>query len=474
MAQNNQQLERRGGQALVDAPAPSTPVSGLITTVDDLSAQLNAALEKYHVITPVVSTSSLAAGYGAALSVVNIDLRDGSADVYKDNLMKADEVALTKISLMRLSAALGISWTGTRRLDTGARRFYWNVEVHGEYRAPDGTLQKINASREVDFTDGSAQIAGKSTAEVAQMRKHGQQLAETKAKLRAIRDFGVKPKYTRHDLRKPFLVCRFSFMPDMQNPEVAKLVTAAALGVTHLLYGQAPAAHDQADNTDLPPELGGRAAAKQISGTASPAATAPSRAEASFDDEPEVETDTRPRYAVESVLKQNDAGDWTIVLAGGAEHATRDKSIAKAASEAGKHGKAITLTAAIENGVSRVVEMQTLDEPAPTAGSADAGVDDGLRLVEKIETRRGESPDKKDPTKKKPWTLYTIVVSTGESFKTFSDSFAGVATEAKEKGWKVRLTSETNERYPDQQDLTGITLIDPRQGTLLGGEGEKY
>ena len=451
-------LERRGSQSLVDGKV-ATPVSGLITTVDDLAAQLKAASQKYHVISPVISTSSLAPGYGAALSVVNVDPSPASADTYSYE----GGLALTKISLMRICAALGISWTDTKRLDNGTRRHYWNVRVSGRYRAPDGTFQDIGDAREVDFTEGSAQIAGKSEKEIAQMRKHGQQLAETKAKLRAIREFGIKPKYTKEELQKPFLVVRLSFMPDMQNPEVAKLVTAAALGVTHLLYGSQQPPADE-NGGDVPPELGGgqpAPAARQVG-----AGKAEGPREATFDDD-EPEADTRPRHRIDHVLDKNAAGDWTIVLAGGAQHATAVKEIAKAASVAGKAGKAVVLEAASDNGLSRIVELQALDEPAPAAAAAGNSSDDGLRTVADVQEKAGETNGRK-------WVKFTIVAEGGELWVTFSKTMADDAKHAKANGWKVRIEERQNEKYPDQMDLVSLTAIDPRQGDLLKQGSGKY
>ncbi len=474
MAPTNQQLERRGGQALVDAPK-SAPVDGLITSAKDLVAQLTKAQQQFNVIAPVISTSKLADGYAASMSVVPIDLTDNAGDVYSDNLMKG-KVALTKLSLMRICAALGVSWLKTTRLDTGRERFYWNVQVEGEYIAADGTRQRIVASKEVDFRDGSTQIAGKTPAEISRMRQHGQQLGETKAQLRAVRTLGVKSNYERHQLEKPFLIVRFSWVPDMTNPEVAKLVASSHLGIAGLLYGPGPAATaPDSGEGPLPRELGGPAepAPKQVGGgTSAPAVSAPAPASegpGDLDDSDDGEVDARPLYAVERVLDRNDAGDYQIFLAGGLTVLTTDGAVAKAAARAKKVGHSVRFDSA----GGRIDALDVVDAPATPVSAAREGelVDDGndgLRTIADVQEKAGETNGRK-------WVKFTIVAEGGESWVTFSATFAADAKCAKADGWKVRIEEKANEKYPDQMDLVSRTPIDPRQGSLLAGRAEaKY
>jgi hypothetical protein len=59
-------------------------------------------------------------------------------------------------------------------------------------------------------------------------RKNGLRACESRAINAAIRECGcgIKQKYTRAELEKPFLVVRVAFQPDMRDPAIKEMVTA--------------------------------------------------------------------------------------------------------------------------------------------------------------------------------------------------------------------------------------------------------
>src|SRR3954453_16010110 len=75
-------------------------------------------------------------------------------------------------------------------------------------------------------------------------RKHGLRNCEARAINAAIRECGcgIKEKYSRQELEKPFAVVRVAFLPDMTDPDIKRMVTERALGGTTALYALPPTA----------------------------------------------------------------------------------------------------------------------------------------------------------------------------------------------------------------------------------------
>lgn len=250
------------GQALVKAP--DVP-EGLIITPHELAQQLERFRSHYNVLSPAIQISQLAPGYGANLSLVPMDASvnqdgQGSDTYFNSKIMKDGERALGKIGLVRIAQAAGIQWIPEhcRRTDDGRQMNLWRWQYFGVYRAHDGTVQQCLGSAEADLRDGSAEIQGWSAPQVKQQRSKGNEICETKAMLRAIRSLGIKQKYTLEELKRPFVVVRFSFTPDMSDPEIKKLVTEQAMRGLTTLYAAPPAlpvlpAHpDGPDDVDEP------------------------------------------------------------------------------------------------------------------------------------------------------------------------------------------------------------------------------
>lgn len=85
-------------------------------------------------------------------------------------------------------------------------------------------------------------INGWSGERVAGQRKSIVPMAQTKSLNRLGRGLGLQQIYTIADLQKPFVVFRASWVHDMTNPDVAKMVTASELGIIDQLF--APSTRD--------------------------------------------------------------------------------------------------------------------------------------------------------------------------------------------------------------------------------------
>lgn len=244
----------RPSQALTKAP--ELP-HGLIVNPEELAVQMRTMSQHYNVLSPAIAISQMAPGYGANMAVVVIDPtvtfsddgKSGSGpDCYWSKfIFQGDKSkrALNKQGLTRISQAAGVQWDPThcRRLDNGRERNYWRWQYYGGIRTHDGQWQPLTATRELDLRDGSAEALGMASVnQLNQARARGNEICETKAMQRAIRALGIKQVYTVDELKKPFLIVRFSFTPDMSDPEIKKLVTERAMSGMGQLYAPPPAA----------------------------------------------------------------------------------------------------------------------------------------------------------------------------------------------------------------------------------------
>lgn len=233
------------------AKAPELP-HGLIMRPEELAAQMTAMAAHYNVLSPAIAVAEMAPGYGANLAVVQIDpavtldadRKSGvGPDCYWSRSLFRDENkrALNKQGLLKIAQAAGIQWDRRfcRRTDDGRERYLWRWEYAGWLRTHDGQLAPVQGSRELDLRDGSPEAAGMSTNQLTKARASGNEACETKAMQRAIRTLGIRQVYTVDELRKPFLIVRFSFTPDMEDPEIKKLVTERAIAGIGALYPSA-------------------------------------------------------------------------------------------------------------------------------------------------------------------------------------------------------------------------------------------
>lgn len=243
------------------AKSPTLP-SGLISDPLQLTEQLHAMEKHYHVMSPAISISQMAQGYGANLAVVKIDPtvvmndrdqrgariepKSGSGpDCYWSKSIHGADTnkrSLRKEGLLKLSQAAGIQWLPQycRRVDNGKDPYFWRWQYYGLVRTHDGGWQPLPGSKELDLRDGSASArACASPQHLAKARENGNEVCETKAMLRAIRAMRVQQVFTVQELEKPFLIVRFSFMPDMNDPEIKKMVTQQAMSGIASLYGPA-------------------------------------------------------------------------------------------------------------------------------------------------------------------------------------------------------------------------------------------
>lgn len=343
-----------------------------ITTPEAFSAALATWEQQFNVLTPFTTFSHLSPGWGISGTIVRIHADaspDGPREVYDGLpfLKKGQEVALAKKGLRKLAEAAGIS-TQTYEIETG-QRFYWKVKAIASYRGIDGTPMQREATKEWDLRDGSPQMRGWKPDQVQEGRKHGLRNCEARAINAAIRECGcgIDQKYSLKQLEKPFIVVRVAFQPDMQDPEVKRLVTQAAMGATSALYGGAAAlpapVRQIPDEDDLPrePRLVGASAAAAATTSSAPAASTSTGAAAPNPDEPPTPDAVRVVEAKPVTGTSKKTGrpytKYEITDSRGETHSTFDKGIYEAAAAA-RDGRAwVEIAIEVANGFKNLVEI---------------------------------------------------------------------------------------------------------------------
>lgn len=320
-----------------------TRTPAVIRTPDEFTTALQRWGDRFHILTPFTTMSGIAASHGLVVSQVRLNPAKDGGDVY-DGLpfLKPNEVAIAKIGLRKLAEGAGMSLE-TLRMDPRTIPFYWEVKAIATYRGIDGAMVRREATKEWDLREGSPQLKGWTANQVSEARKHGLRNCEARAINAVIREFGIRQKYTREELAKPFVVVRCAFQPDLADPEIKKLVTQSALSATSALYpGSAPqlAPAPIVDETAPEPRLvGSSAAAAPASGSVSPAQTsAPAAAGGAGGDEPP--TDDAVRIVEVKAVKEGtsrNGGKWTlwkVIDSHGVEYSTLDNDVAAAAQKA--------------------------------------------------------------------------------------------------------------------------------------------
>jgi hypothetical protein len=278
---------------------------------------------------------------------------EGGEDVYVPL-----EVSLNATAIKRVLAAAGVSVTHSEQIPT-AEPNHWKWQSRGKMRDFDGGWREVPpGTSEIDFRDGSAQIGEwtpdkwakaevdaeerkKTTAKnlqwkckaniggwtadrVMASRRFGLRLAEAKSLNALGRNFGLKQVYTLEELKKPFVIFRATFSPDMADPEIKRMVTAAEFGATNLLYPQGGAVAPA-----LPPAQAEPAHAESsaVDGeVVSEQHQQPSETTAPDEDVPFTPAaDADPVYHVTQVMRRKGGGFYVMTRETGDKHLLTDE-----------------------------------------------------------------------------------------------------------------------------------------------------
>jgi hypothetical protein len=316
-------------QTGLEKAASRTPA--IITTPDEYrGALLRWQEQHYNVLSPFTNLSGLAAQHGLITSLVQISVDKADEEVYDNSgglpWLKDGEVAFAKRGLRKIAECAGIS-TSTRRTDPYTIAFYWELKAIGTYRDVTGAIVTREASMEWDLRDGSDRLKGFKPNQITEARKNGLRNCETRAINALIRECGcgLKQKYTKAELAKPFVVVRVMFMPDLSDPETRRLVTERALAGTNALYPARAIAGEVIDVAGEPTSVG--------RGATSPTSSQPTSTSNPDPNQPPSPNAVRVEK-VESKSGEKNGRKWTcwtVIDSNGVEYSTFSKTIAEAA-----------------------------------------------------------------------------------------------------------------------------------------------
>jgi hypothetical protein len=318
----------------------------VITSADQFTAALANWSTRFNVLTPFAAISGIAAQHGIVRSVVQLDLRaqyasdpsrEHGGDLYggtpwlKGGPKGADDeqLAPSRKGLRKIADCAGISYT-TLRVDPYTIQHFWMFKAVGSFRGVDGSVVTREATMEWDLRDGSERINGWKPDQVKEGRKNGLRNCESRAINALIRDCcGLKQSYTRNELKKPFLVVRVAFQPDMNDPDQRRMVAEAGLRSTSMLFGGAPALPAHAPVEDDDNEF-------QAARAGEPRHVGAGRAETAKPAEKPLPEGygliaKKPEEKAITKLTGGTFPKWIIVDHRGVQHVTKDKSFADSA-----------------------------------------------------------------------------------------------------------------------------------------------
>ncbi len=435
------------------ALATTTPTqAGIITTAQAFKGSLeNWRQHQFHVLTPAAAFTALPPQWGLLPVKVEINIDEAFGEVYQDKLFcKADEVCLTKNGLSKIAQAVGMSIT-TERTDPRTIANYWEVRATARFIGLDGTPQQLQATEELDLRDGterSQKVMGRDNkvGALVAARAKGLRNCEARAINAVIRLYGLKQKYTRDELRKPFMAVRMLFQPDMNNPTQAAIATQQALGGVSMLYPSTPLASLPPAQPEVLDVIGQVADSHAHQGTHAkaqePAAPAPRKVDA-------VEIDL-------------ESGVHAITFEGGANVLTDQLDVAKAAQTAKKAGAGVLVTSERRGSDVYVTDLQVAQtQPGtkaaePTTGAA--SMPDGSTTIVNIKTADSK------PGAGRPWRRYDVEFANGVIASTFSQTIQQLADDAHRHRARVRIQTSEREGYNDSLDK--LEIIDSRQQSL--------
>jgi hypothetical protein len=252
------------------ALATTTPVSmehinTSASKPDAVTVMLRRAAETCHLVSPSTSCGQLAEGCAVQTSAVLVTERD-TYEIPGGEGDGGPKRGLGKVALYKIASAAGISWDprASHRTDDGRDPNYVEYVAVGTYRSFDGSPVTIMGTKAVDLRPKSPVVealfdryrakharweaGGKKgyspkdpTAQIREQRLHILSLAETKARLRAVRALGIRTAYTSKELEKPFVVAKLCFTGQTSDPvlrrEFALMQASRMLGGMRSLYG---------------------------------------------------------------------------------------------------------------------------------------------------------------------------------------------------------------------------------------------
>lgn len=270
----------RGLQRVVHPPDLSVESANSSNDATEINRSLREAARTMHLVGPAPSCPRIAEDCEVMFSRVLVNSDATAGEVYKvSGFGENAKLALGKAPLEKIAMAAGITWDPSlsRRDDNGSNPYYCEYTAVGEVFDYDGRRMTLIGTKAVDLRDGAAMwqdaherardkaIAAAEEAndnrdlssdqkrralddgyrnaekEIRHARIHIVALAQSKARLRAIRSIGLKPSYTADELTKPFVITKLIWTGRTNDPVKSEIYARARaehfLGSSRRAYG---------------------------------------------------------------------------------------------------------------------------------------------------------------------------------------------------------------------------------------------
>ncbi len=197
--------------------------TGSYSTTEEANRALRDAAEVGWLITPSREVAELLEGTAIVISAFRADIQ---LDTFADDEDPARRVP-GKSLLDTVARDLGLSWDAnlSKRTDNSSSPYVRSCQAAGRVRNFDGTFRDIQAHAEIDVRDGSplamkiaATFGKRARVELERRRQFVLSHADTSARLRGIRQLGLRDTYLPGELeKKAFFTARCVFTGKSEN-----------------------------------------------------------------------------------------------------------------------------------------------------------------------------------------------------------------------------------------------------------------
>lgn len=196
--------------------------TGSYDETDAANRALRDAAEVGHLLSPNDQVARVLDGTAIVIGAFRADIL---LDTFADDEMPWRRIP-GKALLDRVANGLGISWDASlcKRIDSGKHPYVRAAQAAGRIKNFDGTDRQFQAMGEIDLMNGSAlanaieaRFRDRGRVEIERRRQHIGSHADTIARLRAIRQLGLRDSYLPTELEKPFFLARVQFTGRSEN-----------------------------------------------------------------------------------------------------------------------------------------------------------------------------------------------------------------------------------------------------------------
>ncbi len=226
--------QRSASQAMTrPARANAMELTGSFTEPNAIRERLEKAAQLYNLIGPA-TTATPPVGCEVAINSLLLT----AEDVFP---IAGGKFGLLKTAIDKIALAAGVKVVESTMISYTPRMCSYRVTV--EVRRFDGTPVQSTATRLMDLRPGSPYLASLTEANAKQQLAMLPAHAETKARLRAMRQLLGIRSYTKEELAKPFVTASIMFTGRTEDPELKRLFATGMmlqfLGATASMYSGA-------------------------------------------------------------------------------------------------------------------------------------------------------------------------------------------------------------------------------------------